>query len=270
MALGIAANGGLMGLGDQLLATGMARGAKARGKRIAFGDRRHILWDKHSHEIFRDNPNIAPPGAERDSDVEWLPFYKGHRIYNRQAHRGARWIWNMSFRAIPGELFFNNNERRNAKRLGFGFIVIEPDVPHWKTVAPNKDWGREKYQLLADGLRADGYRLVQFRHERSTAPLAGVDSLRTLNFRDAAAILAHAALYIGPEGGMHHAAAAVGRPAVVIFGGFIPPSVTGYPGHVNLTGGAEACGNYMPCSHCKAAMAAISVDDVHQAARGLL
>jgi hypothetical protein len=57
---------------------------------------------------------------------------------------------------------------------------------------------------------------------------------------------------------------------VVLFGGFIPPQVTGYPGHVNLTGGAVACGSLQRCSHCQAAMNAISVDEVHAAALGLL
>jgi hypothetical protein len=45
------------------------------------------------------------------------------------------------------------------------------------------------------------------------------------------------------EGGMHHAAAAVGVPAVVLFGGFIPPEIMGYKGQISLTGGATACGN---------------------------
>jgi len=49
---------------------------------------------------------------------------------------------------------------------------------------------------------------------------------------------------------------------VVLFGGFIPPSVTGYAAHANLTGGAEACGSLKPCPHCRKAMEAISVEEV--------
>ena len=247
----------------------MARGAKARGKRIAFGDGRQILWDKNSAEVFRGNPNIAAPGSERDADIEWIRFHKGHRIYNRQGS-GQRWIWNPDFRATPGELFFDAQEQRNGQRYGKGFILIEPDVPTWKTVAPNKDWGRVKYQALADRLRGEGHKLAQFRHPKSGPPLNGVAQFRTLGFRDATAILGHAKLFIGPEGGLHHAAAAMGKRGVVIFGGFIPPSVTGYDMHVNLTGGAEACGRYVPCEHCRAAMEMISVDEVHEAATGLL
>lgn len=253
-----------MGHGDNLMASGMARGAKARGKRIAFGNRKQIIWDQHSQDIFRGNPNVAPPGAERDADVEWVPFYKGHRIYNRQD--GDRWLWNPAFRPTPGEVFFDSNEKRNSTRFGRGFILIEPDVPRWKTVAPNKDWGRAKYQALALRLRAEGRRVFQFRHNRTETLLDGVEHLRTLGFRDALAVMRHASLYVGAEGGLHHGAAAVGIPAVVLFGGFIPPSVTGYDSHANLTGGAEACGSIKPCLHCLEAMNAISVEEVFGAA----
>jgi hypothetical protein len=38
----------------------MARGAAARGKRIAFGDGKKILWDHHSELIFRGKPEYRP------------------------------------------------------------------------------------------------------------------------------------------------------------------------------------------------------------------
>jgi hypothetical protein len=68
---------------------------------------------------------------------------------------------------------------------------------------------------------------------------------------------------------MHHAAAAVGIDAVVIMGGFIPPSVVGYDGHINLTGGSEACGTIGTCEHCRQAMAKISVNEVWDSATQL-
>lgn len=261
---------GRVGLGDQLLATGMAKGAKARGKRIAFGDGRRIIWDHNSAAIFKDNPNVAPPGSEGDSDLEWIRYFKGHRIYNWHDQNGNRWIWNKQFKPIPGELFFDQQELRSSVRYGSGFILIEPSIENWKSVAPNKDWGRQKYQALADRLIEDGYRVAQFVYPRSSVTLEGVERLRTLSFRDAVAILGKASVYIGAEGGLHHAAAAMGRDAVVLFGGFIPPEVTGYPNHANLTGGATACGSLSACKHCRDAMDAISVDEVYEAAKARL
>lgn len=250
------------------MATGMARGAAKRGKRIAFGDGHRITWDKNSPEVFQGNPNIAVPGSEGQDDLEWINFCKGNRIYNTQAK--DRWIWNYDFRAKPGEMFFDDQEKRNGRRAGRGFIVVEPNVPMWKTVAPNKEWGGSNYQVLANNLRSHGKKVVQLAHARGSVRLAGVINIRTRSFREALSIMENAALYIGPEGGLHHGAAAVRIPAVVIFGGFIPPEVTGYDTHTNLTGGASACGSLRTCQHCRDAMKRISVEEVAAAAMDYL
>jgi hypothetical protein len=255
-----------MGIGDQLLGTGMARGAVARGKRIAFGDGSRIIWDKNSVEIFRKNKNIAIPGSERDDDIEWIPFYRGHRLYNRQ--EAGRWVWNYEFRPIPGELFFSAVESNFANRISPDFVLIEPNVPWWKSVAVNKDWGVRKYQAVADELRAKGHRVAQFSYGK--VRLQGVEVINAGDFRTAVAALAKARFAILPEGGLHHGAAAVGVRSVVIFGGFIPPAVTGYDFHINLTGGSEACGSIHECQHCRAALDAISVEDVLGACKKLI
>lgn len=254
-----------MGYGDEIIGTGLARGAQARGKRIAFGDGTKIQWGPWCAEMFRLNPNIAPPGAERSPDIEWVDHYKGHRLYNRQDHR--RWIWNYDFKVTPGEFFFDKNElHRAAKYVPKSFILMEPNVPWQKTVHPNKDWGEVNYQTIADCLMGQGYAIKQFRHKNSRRLIKGARTIETTSFRDAISILSKAALYIGPEGGLHHASAAVHIPAVVLFGGFIPPIVMGYDNQTCLTGGAEACGNMDPCKHCAEAMKSITVGEVLDAA----
>lgn len=251
-----------MGLGDQLIATGMARGAKARGKRIAFGDGQKILWDHHSEQIFRGNPNIAKPGDEGSNDLEWIGFYKKSRIYNKHHLGAVRWTWNHDFRPAPGELYFADDEDRFADRLGAGFVVIEPNVPE-KLGAVNKRWRVERYDAVARKLMKDGYDVRQFAFGLHRIP--GAKQIRAPSFRHAVRVLKNAALYVGPEGGLHHGAAAVGIPAVVLFGGFIPPAVTGYDGHTNLSGGVtEFCGSLYRCPHCLAALDAISVNEVYQ------
>jgi ADP-heptose:LPS heptosyltransferase len=93
----------------------------------------------------------------------------------------------------------------------------------------------------------------------------------THSFRDALGVLSLARLYIGPEGGLHHAAAALGIPAVVIFGGFNSPKSTGYPWQSNITGSSgEPCGSVAACWHCRDAMASITVERVLEAARAEL
>lgn len=261
-----------MGRGDNLLATGLARGAHARGKRIAFGpsNSRRTCWDQFSAEVFRNNPNIAIPGTERAGDVEWIDFRNGHRQYN-MALKGY-WRWNDDFRALPGELFFDDSELQWAAAAApeDAFIVIEPNVEQHKPWVLNKQWSPARYDVVASRLQRYGYDVVQLIHKSSVHLIPKVQRITAPTFRHALALLERAVLYIGSEGGMHHGAAAVDLPGVVLFGGFAPPSVLGYSSHTNLTGGVMACGRWNTCKHCLQAMQNISCDDVFTAARQLL
>ena len=252
-----------MGLGDQLMATGMAKGANARGKRIAFGDGRSIKWDGNSPTIFQGNPNIAKPGTEWASDLEWINFYKGSRLYNTQDLARGRWIWNYGFRQTPGEIYLTADEEMRGRRAGNGFIVIDTH----RAVKPgseNRQWGMANWRALVERLSSD-FRLVQFTFRNSGEALAGVEQIEA-GFRDGLAILQHAALFVGGEGGLPHGAAAVGCKAVVIFGAWVPPQVTGYDAHVNIAAeDTDFCGTFNgPCDHCRKAMASISVEQVYE------
>jgi len=98
---------------------------------------------------------------------------------------------------------------------------------------------------------------------KGTHPLQHATLIPTEDFRLACAVLARARAYVGHEGGLHHAAAALGIPGVVIFGGFTPVELTGYAIHHNLgVSLAAACGMRMPCAHCAAAMADITPERV--------
>lgn len=254
-----------MGYGDEIIGSGLAKGAHARGKRIAFGDGRKINWSIWAPTIYKNNPNIAVPGSEGAKDIEWIAHYKGARKYNKLVN--GKWVWNYDFKVLPGEFFFSEHEKLLAEKFPSGAIVIEPNVPWQKKVAPNKDWGDGKYEELARRLIVSGHRILQFKHNNSRRLIDGADIIELADLRQAAAMLGRAALYIGPEGGMHHSAAAVGTKAVVIFGGFIPPQVTGYDDHINLTGDSKtACGHIHTCQHCSSAMASISIDEVKEAA----
>jgi hypothetical protein len=254
-----------MGFGDELMATGIARAMRSRG-RAAFGDGQNINWSPEAHLIFRDNPNVAKPGEESARDLNWVRHYKGCRLYHLPGHGLNRWRFNPEFKAVPGEMFFSDAEKEFAKQFGSGFIIVEANV---KTVAPNKQWPKDRYAELVQ-------RLVQSGHEvRSFDYGGGVttdvrSSIKTPDFRHALAVLKNAKLYIGPEGGLHHGAAAVGTPAVVIFGGFISPKTTGYDNHTNIFVGDEACGMMKSCDHCREAMNSITTDRVYNEARNRL
>lgn len=259
-----------MGFGDEILASGMARGARGRGKLAAFGNGTRIIWGPNAAEVFKNNPNIAKPGSEKlNGSLEWFAHYHGRRLYNRQDPKANRWIFNYDFHAQPGELFFTSGELFFlASKVGEGFVLIEPNLPWHKPSAVNKQWDVQRFQEVANALVGAGREVIQLEYPRARYYLSGVRKIPTRSAREAFAILSRAGLFVGHEGGMHHAAAALGVAAVVIFGGFIPPQVTGYPWHANLTGGAdEACGWKKPCDHCRKALAAITVEEVLDAAK---
>lgn len=243
------------------MASGMARGLARFGLRAAFGDGHKIIWGPWEREVFAGNPNVAPPGSEGAPDLAWIAHYKGHRLYNRA--EPGRWVWTPGFKIKAGEIFLTDEEKAFAEPYGRGFIVIEPTTPS-KDVTPNKQWHPDRFFDLSTGLTRKGFRLIRFGRSPWAHP--AVEEIYTPTFRHALAVLAGAALYIGPEGGLHHGAAAVGIPAVVIFGGFISPETTGYDTHSNLFTGGTACGMRVPCEHCRRALDAITVDMVVDAA----
>jgi len=176
----------------------------------------------------------------------------------------------MDFRPQAGEFFFSDEEKNWARSQGKGYIVIEPNLPGFKEAAVNKQWPVDRYYAVAEELRQAGHEIVEFSYGGGNhIPKARL--VKPPTFRHAAACLSHAKLYIGPEGGLHHASAAVGLRAVVIFGGFIPPEVTGYDTHTNLTGkNDKACGSLKKCDHCRQVLQTIKVHHVLEAAQKYL
>jgi hypothetical protein len=252
-----------MGYGDEIMGSGMAKGAAARGKRVAFGDGNRIVWHRNNAaHIFAGNPNVAPPGCEHDDDLEWIAHYPGNRAYCRIVPgKRRRWDFTPGTQRI-GELYLTATEF-DGVAVDPGFVLVESGV---KATAPNKQWPVDRYERVAALLRASGYHVLQLNRR-----MANAETLPVTDFRHACAALARASLYVGPEGGLHHAAAALGVPAVVIFGGFISPEVTGYDSHVNLfSGDGLGCGYIDRCEHCSLAMEKISVEEVHDAATRVL
>ena len=84
-------------------------------------------------------------------------------------------------------------------------------------------------------------------------------------------LLATAAIYVRGESGMCHAAAALGVTQVTIWGGCMDWTVLGgYPGQHAVGVSLPACGRYQPCTHCDAAMRAITPDWVAEKLRAAL
>jgi hypothetical protein len=248
-----------MGMGDELMASGHARRLSEQ-----HGNKRVAIVDAHGwlrkHDLWKDVPYIAKvmrPGELRVRNCG------GHRPYIA-AKGEERWVWR-AYAPQPALIVFTPEEEAFGLRAA-GRIVLEPNVKQQKTGHRNKDWGWAKWQALANRYLG---RCVQLGPP-GCARLTGVEFIETASFRLACAAIKHASAAVLPEGGLHHAAAAVGTRAVVIYGGFISPQQTGYPLHRNLFTGGSPCGMRIPCSHCRQAMEAITVDMVDEQLQEIL
>jgi ADP-heptose:LPS heptosyltransferase len=249
-----------MGWGDEIIVTGIARRLQEKSRR------RVLVLDKAGrrrwHAIWEGNPRLAHP--EWGGQVQTVVNGPGRRPYIRRETR-SRWIWR-DWICPVGEIALTARERVFGQSHA-GRIVLEPNLT--EKASPNKDWGWQRWSEMVRLLRAQGHVVTQLG-PAGTRLLPGAEHLQTRGFRDACAVLAAARLAILPEGGLHHAAAALGTPSIVIFGGYISAQQTGYPHQLNLDGGGEACGMRVRCLHCAAVMKRIDPAQVFDHAAALL
>lgn len=268
-----------MGWGDEIMATGEAR-------RLQRGDPRPVAvrgrdGRQRWHPVWAGNPRMATPeqvGAGRD--VQWIDNGPGCRPYIDHArmrrdfefaYPGQPYApkrldvalpWRFTgWRATPGELPAVKRPKHGA------YIVVEPNTK--ASASPNKDWDWQRWQALVLSARWTDAPWVQVGPP-GTRVLDGVVHMPTAAFMDACQVLAGARAAVLPDGGLHHAAAALGIPAVVIFGGFTSPANLGYDAHVNLFAGGDPCGMRVRCAHCERAMASIRPEAVARNLEGIL
>lgn len=235
-----------MGYGDEIMVTGHVRELYARRPvPVAVqGKDGQARW----HEVWTGNPKIARPDqVAAGLEVQWYRNHSGHRPYV-VTHSRERWTYNLDYQAPVGELYLPRDPPG-------GYVVVSPDVK--STASPNKRWPRRSFEAVVAQVNVDWVQLGP----AGTRPLPGVRHILTRSFTDACRVLAGARALVTNEGGLHHAAAALGIPAVVIFGGMVPLT-TGYAMHRNLAAPGEACGMRTPCPHCERAMASITPDQV--------
>ena len=240
-----------MGWGDELMAAGEARKVREEtGQRVQICAR---LYHRQHCEVWKYCPDVDQKSAQK--------IYKGsgYRPYIGQGgSNGYGW---KKYKPIPARIELAPEHKQWAEQFGQGFIIIEPNVKPEPIAKLNKDWGVVKYQELVRAMQQ--YQWVQPTYGGQHR-LKQVTKIETPSYIHMLALMERAAGYVGPEGGLHHAAAAFNKPAVVIFGGYISPQVTGYDFHHNIfTGKGLGCGSRTVCQ-CDC-MKSISVEQVIEA-----
>lgn len=244
-----------MGLGDWLMATAEARYYNEKHNLpVAFKSPKtgKFFWS----EVFRNNPRILKDPYPGQKFVA-INNSSGSRPYIKEIWPDHI-VYNEKFKAEPGELFLTPEEK--SKNIESCYI-IEPHTKE-KEFSRNKAWPWERWQELVD--RNPDLPWVQLGNGEAQS-LEGVSRVVTKTFRDAIGYIAACSLVITTDGALHHAAAALGKPAVVLWGGLAPSGVLGYDSHINIAKQDKYCGSLNACDHCRSAMNLITVDDVEGA-----
>ena len=133
--------------------------------------------------------------------------------------------------------------RQEFRELPRPWTIVNRKAATW---SPNKNWPDEYWGDLLDRLTAR-FSVIEIgasAQDRGVQPddhyldLRGKTALEEL-----VAAIGAADLHVGPVSGPVHIAAAVGTPAVVIYGGYEHPVCSGYPGNINLY-------SPVPCAPC--------------------
>lgn len=248
-----------MGVGDWIMATGEVRKLYEINPVpvLILGADNRPQWS----EVFDFNHKICR-GRTRDR-VQVLINGPGVRPYIA-GRSDKQWYWKI-YGPPRGELMFTKGELDWGKRYGNGVVIVEPNTKA-KIGHTNKAWLFLRWQELVNRKR---YRFAQCG-PIGTKWLENVDRIVTPTFRHVAAILAHSRGLVSGEGGLMHAAAALDKPAVILWSEFIDPTITGYVEHRNIRHANRTCGMRVQCPTCLASMEAISVDEVDENMRSVM
>ena len=267
-----------MGYGDEIMATGFARLIKLENEdsQVVIGDEKRQIGT--ISKVFLGNPYIShPQKLIKEKKVIWVNHSRFFRPYiNYKETTEKKYAWNSNHKAIPGNLFFSKDEKEKAsndlltilkkwnekfqtkpKKIIFfenSFRVSKFDFQKDRDEAIyryNKHLPNEKLIQIINSLKE--YLFVQSVHEDSY--LINCENVfhYKSNFREACSLLNISELYFGTHGGLSHAAAALNKKGVVIFGGWIDPLVVGYSFHNNIYVDIDGspCGSREICQHCK-------------------
>lgn len=213
--------------------------------------------------------SYGEPGPRR---INWKPMPRAADAVLAHFHPGPA--------SEDCEMYFTDGERTKTESLivseglSDGFVVVEPDTNR-DYFGELRAWPADRWAAFLASIRAEmpELKIVQIGVPTGAA-LPGVVDLRgKMDFRIACLLLRRSRLFVGTEGGLMHAANAIGANALILWGGVTLPEFAGYPNRQRTLCKYVACA---PCGHLgwcdngHICMRNISVAEVTEAAKQLL
>ena len=277
-----------MGLGGDLMLSAVVREVK-----YAYPDRKVYLVKSESlyrkaicfmkgkqqqqlSQIFINNPYLSPGKPESGSIVidraDPKNSYVKKKLSDRFIFNGNDHVVNLICsnygvvpKSIKPDLFFSFEEKKQfkdiARDLPRSFIALEPNGKIDFTV--NRLWFFDKWQELVEMLRKKTV-ILQVGDASGEVLNNVINYSGRLSFRMTALLLSRAQLFIGTVGGLMHAARAVEAKSIILYSGYEPITMAGYPENINLFHPLDCspCGLKIKCPRGKKCMDMITVDEV--------
>ncbi len=200
----------------------------------------------HSHwpDLFLHNPDIAqsfpirephvPPAFPIQYEHPWPPADETHVLGKVCESVGIP-----AEETTPAIYYYPTQAERDlAKEVlppsDKPLVVVHPFSGFF--AAKTKQWDFGNWKRFLDIIPED---IETLRFSNPDEPATPTDrsshrDIQTTEIRHTAAYLERADAFIGQESGLAHLATALKVPAVVIFTGYVPPSMFGYPQNINL------------------------------------
>ena len=259
-----------MGWGDYLMTTGQVRIMKEENPNIQIIIKKKYEQTQYYKNIFFKNPYITHSNLinlkkkfieiervkvgkidEKNNKIIWNEnkvseignFYptQQENKFADQIIKSIKENWrNKNSKKEKGILYISDEAKKN-QNVGGKIIHYE----HFT----NKEWGLEKWKEFIK-ITSKDWIIVKTSKKISNS----VDGSYAINcnFRQIYAIMKLCDFFIGGEGGQSHLWAVTKKKGIVFFGHWIPPYLTGYPMHTNLsTNKKNHCGSLKVCDECK-------------------
>jgi ADP-heptose:LPS heptosyltransferase len=271
---------GPLSLGDDLLCTAVLREARQRGVPFAMFTARPELFAGNS-----DPSRVLPiddyyvAALRRTGARVVQPYYAGRDPTNpdRDLLPPRHIIAEMcALAGLQGEVALRPYLTLTDSERAAGALFPRQIALHSSGLAAaipydTKEWGADRFVAVAR-LLVPHVKLIQLGSPRDPALPVAADLRGKTTLREAAAILAASAAFVGLEGFLTHLARAVDCPAVVLLGGRAPAEIFGYAANYNLAvfPPCSPCALRTGCPHDMHCMTAITPSAVAAAALSLL
>ncbi|MFQ5646229.1 MAG: glycosyltransferase family 9 protein [bacterium] len=255
-------------VGDTLLLSAMAREIKRLDPDI------YLITETRLPELFYHNPHI-------DENRPWHLYSNRNNVrtwYNIRKDQRKHVIYDL-LEGLPYqfpqvelkvELYLDEAEKEAARTILGSKPAICIMSSGKGSFSSNREWGASKFQQVTDFFRKD-FQVIQLGGLDDQL-LAGAVDFRGKPLRETAAVLEQALLFIGQEGGLMHLANSVGTRSVIIFGGYLLPTVTGYRENINFYREVDCAPCYVERKSCpsRKCMELIAPGEIIEAAERIL